>query len=308
MTTEKKPTILVVDDEPENVKVLLALLQEAYRVLLCRDGHKALELALSQLPDLILLDVVLPGMDGYQVCSALRQHEATREIPVIFVTSLGEEESEERGFDVGGVDFIPKPFRPRLVRARISTHLELKRKRDLLRDLSTLDGLTGLANRRRLDEFLHAEWKRAVRQGCSQLSVILMDVDHFKKYNDGYGHAAGDECLRKIARTLRDSLERGTDLAARYGGEEFACILPETTFEGAMALANKVQRHVVGLAIPHAFSESGAVVTLSLGVATTRPDARHQPESLLETADRLLYRAKQEGRNRVRGEEAEERP
>lgn len=293
------PIILIVDDEPSNIQVLAQVLQPDYQVRFTTRGNKAVALAESQHPEIILMDVVMPDMDGYAVCKLLKENEATRDIPVIFVTAMGEEQYEESGFDVGGVDYITKPVKPFLLRARIRTHLELKRQKDILKSLSNHDGLTGIANRRRLDEYIEQEWQRAVRCGHSCLSCIMMDVDFFKRYNDGYSHPVGDDCLRRIAEALKSTMSRGTDLVARYGGEEFVCILPETSARGANQIAEKILDTIVTLAIPHEFSDVCSFVTVSAGVATMLPTKDQTPSKLLELADIQLYRAKQEGRNRV---------
>ncbi|MFC1750099.1 diguanylate cyclase [Pseudomonadota bacterium] len=297
------PSILIVDDDPTSIKVLAKILQPECHVHFTTHGDKAVSMAEKQQPDLILLDVIMPDLDGYAVCRMLKQNKITADIPVMFVTAKGEEQYEAIGFEAGGVDYLSKPVKPFLLRARIRTHIELKRKRDLLRTLTTLDALTGIANRRRMDEVMAYEWHRAIRQNRSTLSCIMIDVDYFKHFNDSYGHWAGDECLRKIATKVKDTLTRKTDLVARYGGEEFICILPETDPEGAIKLAEKLRTAVVSLSIPHAGIEIAEYVTISLGVATIIPTNSIQPHVLIETADKQLYRAKQSGRNCISHED-----
>ncbi|MBF0154715.1 MAG: diguanylate cyclase [Magnetococcales bacterium] len=294
-----KPIILIVDDEPSNIEVLAKILGPDYRILFSTQPEKVAELAESKRPDLILLDIVMPGMDGYEVCRHLKDQTSTREIPVIFVTAMGEEQYEAIGFEAGGVDYVTKPIKPFLLRARVKAHIDLKLKNDLLKKMATLDGLTGIPNRRRLDEFLQQEWGRATRQGGTFLSAILIDVDYFKKFNDNYSHQAGDQCLREIAQAMANALERSTDLVARYGGEEFACILPATPMAGAIHLAEKIEKMVADLRIPHHFSDVDTVVTLSMGVAGTMPKAEDDPQMLLQEADKMLYEAKGAGRNRI---------
>ncbi|MBF0426515.1 MAG: response regulator, partial [Magnetococcales bacterium] len=177
---QAEPVVLVVDDEPNNIEILAKILRPDYRVLFSTQPARVVELAEGKRPDLILLDVVMPEMDGYEVCRRLKEHPVTREIPVIFVTAMGEEQYEAIGFEAGGVDYVTKPVRPFLLRARVRAHIELKLKSDLLKKIATLDGLTGIPNRRRLDEFLRQEWGRGARQGNVPLSAILIDVDHFK--------------------------------------------------------------------------------------------------------------------------------
>ncbi|MEO5345632.1 MAG: diguanylate cyclase [Magnetococcus sp. YQC-9] len=291
-------TVLVVDDEPANIEVLAKVLQPDHRVLFTTDPAKAMNLAEQKGPDLILLDVIMPNMDGYEVCRRLKSRGATRDIPVIFVTAMGEEQFEAIGFEAGGVDYVTKPIKPFLLRARVKTHIALKRQNDLLRRLASLDGLTGIPNRRSLDDFLRQEWHRGLRHE-TRLSAMLIDVDYFKKFNDSQGHQAGDACLRQIAGALTRVLERKTDLVARYGGEEFACILPETPLQGAIHTAEKIQQAVAALAIPHPKSDVAEIVTLSLGVISVTPRRGHEPEEVLAAADQLLYMAKLSGRNQL---------
>jgi diguanylate cyclase (GGDEF)-like protein len=249
-------------------------------------------------PDLILLDVLMPGMDGYETCARLKADRLLRDIPVIFVTALDEVSEETRGLEVGAVDYLTKPISAPIVKARVRTHLELKRYQDVLRRLACLDGLTGIGNRRRFDELLEQEWRRAARTG-QPLALILADVDDFKAYNDHYGHLAGDECLRLVASTLAAAIKRSMDLLARYGGEEFACLLPETDLTGAVVVARRLVTAVAELRIPHAYSGAAACVTISAGVASIIPSQDGSASALVQAADTCLYRAKKEGRNRV---------
>jgi diguanylate cyclase (GGDEF)-like protein len=267
-------------------------------------GEQALALCASKRPDLVLLDVVMPGMDGYEVCRRLKAEAATRDIPVIFVTAHNDEAAETLGLDVGAVDFISKPINPKIVRARVKTHLTLKAQSDLLRQWVYIDGLTGVHNRRHFDECLATEWGRAVRNGTA-LSVLLLDVDFFKRYNDRYGHQTGDDCLRRIAATLKSGLKRPGDLVARYGGEEFVCLLPDTSLSGALDLARQLGRQVRALQIEHADSSVAPVVTVSLGVCCKREDAVGSAEALLREADAQLYIAKSRGRDQACGVELE---
>ncbi|MBF0613545.1 MAG: diguanylate cyclase [Magnetococcales bacterium] len=303
MRSDNRPVVLVVDDDPVNLEVVGQILADEYRVLVATHGEQAVTLVETVPIDLILLDVVMPGMDGYAVCRRLKELETICDIPVIFVTAIREEQYETTGFELGGVDYITKPVYPLILRARVKTHLELKKNTDLLRALSHQDGLTGLANRRFLDQTLALEWKRAVRRGNSWLSVILLDVDCFKKYNDSYGHLAGDATLRQVAHALQSCLERETDCVARYGGEEFCCVLPETPLAGATALAERIRKAVWGLELPHRESDVADRVTISLGVAALIPTRALTLEWLLGQADEQLYLAKRAGRNAVQGVE-----
>jgi diguanylate cyclase (GGDEF)-like protein len=295
---EDRQTILVVDDMPTNIDILAGLLNDRYKVKAARNGIKAMEIVRSaEPPDLILLDVMMPEMNGYEVCRRLKADPDTAPIPVIFVTSLTDEEDEEKGLKLGAVDYITKPFRSAIVMARIENHLKLKSYQDLLRRQSNLDGLTGLPNRRAFDELLGQEWRRGARLQ-SPLSLILLDIDHFKQYNDHYGHIAGDECLREVGKELA-TVGRSIDFLGRYGGEEFVCILPHTDSTGAVKVAEKLQAAINQLNIAHDHSSAADHVTISLGVATALPDADVSVEQLVDKADKMLYQAKGKGRNRV---------
>ena len=295
-----RPKLLVVDDQPINIQVMHQVFGADYQVFMATHGEQALAICQTNPPDLVLLDVVMPGMDGFEVCAQLKANAATRNIPVIFVTAHSDAAQETHGLSVGAVDFISKPVNPAVVRARVKTHLTLKFQSDLLRNLVFLDGLSGVFNRRYFDQQLGVEWARAARNNTA-LSVIMVDVDHFKLFNDRYGHQAGDDCLRQIALALKASLRRPTDLVARYGGEEFACILPETGFEDALTMTRDMERMVRDQKIPHAFSPYDGVVTASLGLATRSAQAKGDAVALVGLADAQLYQAKQTGRGRVCG-------
>lgn len=290
-------TILIVDDTPGNIEILASVLKD-YELLVATSGEEALELAAAANPDLILLDVVMPDIDGFELCRRLKADDNTRKIPIIFVTAMNQEVDEALGLDIGAIDYITKPISAPIVKARVRNHLELKRSRDILERQSMIDGLTGVANRRRFDEFLEQEWRRAMRNRLP-ISLILLDVDFFKRYNDKYGHLAGDDCLRKVARVIAQMLYHPADLVVRYGGEEFACILPETDTSGAVEVAQRLKDGVETLQIPHGRSTVAGYVTISLGVATAIPHPDTPPTLLIEAADRLLYEAKHAGRNRV---------
>lgn len=294
MTT--RPCVLIVDDEPANVRVLAEALQGVYELRFATDGERALALVTSHPVDLVLLDVVMPGLDGFELLRRLKAEPATREIPVIFVTARDEVVEEERGFDAGAVDYITKPISPPIVRARVRTHLELKRQRDLLEQRALIDGLTGIANRRRFDE----EWARRAARAFElrqTLRLLLVDIDHFKDYNDHYGHGPGDECLRRVANALHAAGGGAGDLTARYGGEEFAVILADTPGGDAAAHALQLLAAVRALALPHARSGVAACVSISIGALERAPGSR-DGRDLLDSADRLLYEAKRGGRNR----------
>lgn len=293
----RRPKILVVDDEPANIELMAGLFEETCDVLFATRGEKALEIAAAVAPDLILLDVMLPGMDGFAICRQLKTDLVTKDIPIIFVTALGDTQAETRGLELGAVDYITKPINPAVVKMRVRNQIELKQARDQLACLATTDGLTGLANRRRFDEVLALENTRLSRSGA-HLGLILLDIDHFKAFNDVYGHVRGDDCLRLVGRVVASHAQRASDLAARYGGEEFACILPESkSLQGVAEVAESIRQDVMALGILHEESPTAPVVTVSLGVVWTSVSS--SPAELVAAVDRLLYQAKSLGRNRV---------
>lgn len=290
-----KPILLIVDDQPINIRLLYELFNDECDVYMASSGENALEKAKELLPDLILLDVVMPGLNGYDVCRKIKSDPLTASIPVVFVTGHYDEADEVQGFECGAVDFIHKPINPVITRARIQNQLLLKRQSDFLRSLAFIDGLTGIANRLKFDKAIERAWLQCVRDK-NPISLIMIDVDHFKKYNDEYGHQAGDDCLRAVAESISQSLSRPYDLVARYGGEEFVCLLPSTSSEGALLIAEKIKQSVQDKALEHKQSESYGVVTISLGCATTFPISGAGSEQLIAKADEQLYAAKNKGR------------
>ncbi|HVJ52772.1 MAG TPA: diguanylate cyclase [Aliidongia sp.] len=290
--------MLIADDTPDVIGLLEAVLGKDYEIIVAADGRAAFARAIEQQPDLILLDVMMPGMDGFEVCRRLRVEERTQRIPIIFLTGLHAVEDEQRALELGAIDFISKPIQPSIVRLRVRNHMELKQYRDFLEDLSLADGLTAIGNRRRFDEVLLSEWRRA-RRTRTVLGLVLLDVDFFKLFNDRYGHAMGDDCLRQVAATIAMLVRRPGDLCARYGGEEFAVILPQTDLSGALTLGDRIRLSVLDLEIPHADSSVCPMVSVSVGAASMRPVGDATPEDLLRLADKRLYEAKSAGRNCV---------
>lgn len=301
------PRLLIVDDSPESIRVLAAEFRETCEVLVATSGQAALDRAGSDVqPDLILLDVLMPGMDGYETCWRLKANPRTHHIPIVFITAQDAEEDELKGLESGAVDYISKPFSLPLVQARVRTHLDLKRKTDILAMLSARDGLTGIPNRRRFDECLELEWQRAVR-AQHPLALVMADVDHFKAFNDRYGHLAGDDCLRRVAQALASSVLRASDVVARYGGEEFAAILPQTDRAGARVVAETMLERVRELGIRRDEPSPAGLVTVSIGASWVVPERDSSSAALIEAADRWLYLAKEHGRDRcVLGAVAEE--
>ena len=294
----KRSTVMIIDDDLANIQILNAILEDDYDILFAKDGPSALNLVKQAQPDVILLDVVMPEMDGYEVCRHLKTDSETHAIPVIFVTELNDIGAELKGLKVGAIDYITKPVSPPIVQMRVKNHIELKQARDSLALLAITDTLTGLANRRHFDTILMMECERLVRNH-EPLSLLILDIDYFKRFNDQYGHVAGDECLKKVGQTIKSCLLRPADLAARYGGEEFACILPYTLKEGAIILAERIRTTVAAINFQNDATQDDIFVTVSLGVVTGlfKPDC--SPTQIIELADKELYRAKKQGRNCV---------
>jgi len=296
MMDASQPTLLIVDDDRLNRAALAELLKDECRILLAKDGPSALKLLEQGDVSLVLLDVSMPGMDGYEVLRTIRGTPASADLGVIFITGLAEEADEERGLLLGASDYIQKPFRPAIVRARVKVHLKLAMQRRALERQSLQDGLTGIANRRYFDDALQRALRETTRSGCP-LGVAILDVDHFKQYNDCYGHNAGDEALRYVARTLDTSLQRAGDLAARYGGEEFVILIKQA--ENFKLLLEEMRQQIAAAGIPHEGSPTADVLTISGGGVVVGSTIGLSSELLIERADRLLYEAKQGGRNRI---------
>lgn len=326
--------ILVVDDALANVQLLSRMLTDhGYKVRKVLSGQMALMGVQTAPPDLVLLDVNMPEMNGYEVCQQLKANAATHDIPIIFISALDDVTEKVKAFSVGGVDYITKPFQVAEVLARVEHQLTLRdlqrqlRQQNLLlqqkilehertmqeleqakvtlqqvnqelQRLTTIDDLTQIANRRHFYEYLTQSWRRLLREQAN-LSLLLCDVDHFKRYNDACGHQAGDRCLQQVAHTIQQVVQRPSDLVARYGGEEFAIILPDTSAEGALYLAEKMQLQLDQAQIPHPQSLVGEYVTLSIGATSLIPVADQSPDILIAIADQALYAAKEQGRNRI---------
>jgi len=291
-------TLLAIDDSPENLDLIKNILEPHYAVKVALHGELALQIARSQKPDLILLDVMLNDICGFEVCQQLKNDDATRDIPVIFLTAMGSEDDEVRGFKIGGCDYITKPFSPNIMLARVRTQIQLKEKTDLLEKLASLDGLTEIPNRRAFDGALARQFNQAQRT-IIPLSLLVLDIDHFKQFNDYFGHPAGDDCLKRVAKTLVEQTQRPEDMVARLGGEEFAILLPNTDFTGAMLRAEHYREAIEALRIQQVQHHLPPFLTASIGVATWAMAVHDSPIRLLEAADDALYQAKKQGRNRV---------
>ncbi len=297
---DEKGTILIVDDDPMNINILSEILEDKHEILFATNGRDALRIARDETPDLIILDIIMPEMDGYEVCRQLKASPDVAEIPVIFVTGLSDIADETKGLKAGAVDYITKPISPPIVLMRVSNHMKLTRALSKLSELSSTDGLTNLANRRHLDARLEKECS-GPRKPMAPLSLILLDIDYFKRFNDTYGHLAGDDCLKQISRILSLTVQRSLDLVARYGGEEFCCLLPLSGYEDAMLIAYKIRENILAQKIVNEASDVSEFLTASFGVATIIPDGRVTPDNLIKIADENLYSAKAGGRNNVVG-------
>lgn len=320
-------SILIVDDSSDSRVLTEAFLKGAGYADIVSCGSAADALLILGLPgevspnrevEIILMDIMMPGMDGIELTTIIKSNEAFKDIPVIMLTAKDTARDLQLAFAAGAVDYISKPFDKDELRARVRSALRLKHETDrrksrekelletmkqlaaansMLQALSVLDGLTNIANRRFLDHYLDEEWRRAIRSGVC-LSVIMADIDHFKLYNDKYGHQKGDEVIRKVADTLKEAVHRPADLVARYGGEEFAVVLQDTGKEGGMLIAENICQNIFSLRITHDESSFG-FVSLSLGVASVVPTVGLSPGMLIAKADKALYKAKEKGRNRV---------
>lgn len=293
-----QPKLLLVDDDPTAIQIMGRLLQPLASVRFASSGAEALRLAEEWIPDLILLDAELGDMGGLQAMQMMRQNPALHEVAIIFVTSHDEESLEVAVLQEGAVDFITKPIRTAPLMARVQTQLKVRQLTHDLRQMATHDGLTGVANRRAFDQAYAHAWRLAQRDGRS-LAVLMVDVDHFKLYNDHYGHQAGDECLRLVAEQIKRLFQRPGDFVARYGGEEFVVLMPDTPGPGALYMAQSLLGRMAEVKLAHAASDASAFVTVSIGVATTEASDLRHADALLRAADQALYRAKDSGRARA---------
>ncbi|MDP2893869.1 MAG: diguanylate cyclase [Sulfurimonas sp.] len=292
------PTVLIVDDMAANIAILSDLLQSSYKIKIAKSGQRALEIAKSkEKPDLILLDIEMPQMSGYDVCKILKSSSETRNIPIIFVTAKNDTMDEEYGLNLGAIDYIKKPFHPAIIKIRVKNHMDLKLKSDKLEELSMIDSLTNIPNRRFFNENFEKKYREILRDKKS-LALIMIDVDFFKLYNDNYGHWQGDECLRKVAQTLRKNLKRPTDTVSRYGGEEFVVLLKDIDSDGAKKVVQSLIDAVANLKIKHKYSTAAEFVTISAGLSIKESDEDISKEDFLKIADDELYRAKESGRNK----------
>jgi len=297
MANSKTKKLLIVDDEKMNIMNLAQSLKSYYDILVASDGAMALEIAEKQLPDLILLDIVMPKMNGFEVLTKLKNSPATINIPVIFITGLDSAEDEEKGMLLGAVDYITKPFHKSVVKARIDTHLKMSDYIHTIEKLCMMDALTGLPNRRGFDDRISAEWGRAHREQ-TPLGLIMVDIDFFKKYNDTYGHPQGDVLLKAVANTLGNTLNRAADFVSRWGGEEFVVLLPDTDIKGTYNIAEQIRINIKNTKAQFA-DGTDTSVTVSLGVASVIPSDDDTIENFINQVDKLLYMAKESGRDQA---------
>jgi len=297
MEKTKKNSLLIIDDEKANILELKYILGEEYNIQVAKDGQDAIEIANEYLPDIILLDIIMPGMNGYEVITALKRSERTKSIPVIFVTGLDDAVDEEKGLVLGAADYISKPYRAAIVKLRVRNQIQILNYIHVIERLSAIDQLTDIPNRRSFDERLNIEWNRAIRDKTS-ICLLFLDIDNFKCYNDTYGHQIGDTALQKVAQVLMQDFKRSVDFVARIGGEEFVVILSNTETEKSLAVAERLRKDVEAVKIPLADGRSSSI-TISIGVNTLTPTPEDSVDSFIRRADEALYSAKREGRNRV---------
>ena len=290
-------SVLVVDDESMNIMTLTHILSPEYTVYAAKNGQDAIDAAEKHLPDVILLDILMPEMDGYEVITALKNSDKTVHIPVIFITTLSNTGNEEKGLVLGASDYITKPFSQAIVKLRIQNQIKILDQLRTIESLSLTDQLTGLPNRRSFDMRLDLELCRAARDR-THLSIMMIDVDRFKNYNDSYGHQQGDMALQSLAKLFKQVLKRSTDFVARWGGEEFIVLLPDTDSKGAMDVAEQIGIQVQDMEIPCS-DRLAAKITVSIGVNTHVYGQDNTTNDFVSGADTALYKAKDRGRNTV---------
>ena len=290
-------SLLIIDDDNLNLTQLSKILKPEYTVRAASGGAAGIKAAEKFMPDLILLDILMPEMDGYRVFEAIKNSEVTTHIPVIFITGLNDKNDEIKGLQLGAVDYISKPFDDIIVKLRVHQQIRNINQMRIIENLSMLDQLTGIPNRRNFDGRMNIEWSRAIREKMS-IGFMMIDIDRFKTYNDTYGHPQGDKALIAVAHCISGVLKRSSDFAARWGGEEFSVLLPNADSAGGMMMAEKIREAVEAMEITCA---DGTItkVTISIGVNTHIPSPDFTIEEFVSRADRALYESKHAGRNKV---------
>ena len=289
--------ILVIDDSAVQAEYLRSILKEEYDVTVCNTAKEGLSAAKEGCFGLILLDIVMPDMDGFVLLQELKETDLTKHIPVIMLTSLSDVQYEERGLLMGAVDYVAKPFSPVIIRARVNSHIQLYHYQMEFKQQAMVDELTGVANRRRYEGESLAKWREAIRFGMP-LSICMFDIDKFKLYNDTFGHPAGDKVISAVAKTASSYFQRSMDLFARYGGEEFIAVFVGSDGHNAFEFLKTIRQAVEDLHIPHC-SPVSQWVTVSVGGVSLIPKVGDSYDTYLKLADTMLYDAKRLGRNRV---------
>jgi diguanylate cyclase (GGDEF)-like protein len=297
MESTEKSSVLIVDDEATNIITLTHILGSEYTIYAAKNGHDAIEIAGKHIPDVILLDILMPVMDGYEVFSILKKSKKTQEIPIIFVTGLVSVENEEAGLKLGAADYITKPFHSAIVKLRVRNQIQIVKQISVIRQSCMTDQLTNLPNRRSYDSRFFLEWEHAKRNQ-TPLSILLADIDDFKQYNDTHGHVQGDLAMQAVANILTKSLSRSIDFVARWGGEEFAILLPGTESRGALYVAERIRRNIENTPIAKSNGETTSL-TISIGAHSRTPLEECSAQDFFAEADQALYTAKNTGKNKV---------
>jgi len=327
----KNADILIVDDRQENLLILESILGNMdCNIVKATSGNQALGLMFYHKFALVLLDVQMPEMDGFETAELMRISERTRYIPIIFITAISKDfKCIFKGYEVGAVDYLFKPIKPVILRSKVKVFLELYKQKNMveeqakllkikikeftelmevngrLENLSLCDGLTGISNRRHFDQYINMSWKNSIRSN-KPLSLIMIDIDYYKAVNDNYGHLKGDEYLIKVTKSIFSNINRPLDLVARYGGDEIAVVLPDTDSKGAIVVAEQLRKSVEALMLIHEHSKVGPYVTISLGTSTISANKDDSLDKFISSADKALYDSKQTGRNQVNKIEPDE--
>lgn len=290
--------IVIIDDSKMNLQTLTDILSKDYNVIPAKTGSSGIAKILNYKPSLILLDIIMPVLNGFEVLDTLKSMEETKDIPVIFITGISDSETEAKCLMLGAVDYITKPFNPQVVMARVNTHIQLYTYRKTIENLLSIDALTGIHNRRSYDDYIQSEWKRSIALGFP-LSFAILDIDYFKKHNDTYGHLMGDNTLHTIASFLNEQSEKCDFYLARYGGEEFVMIFSNTNRAEALKITDHIRTKIQDLKIENKSSPVCEFITVSIGGNTIYPKPPDCIEHFIQSADKMLYLAKEQGRNQV---------